>query len=1119
MRKIGILVFIGSLCACSFSGRSPGINSGQIKDYRTIPGVKAEDVRAIEAMKEQGVSLTYGTLVSSEAFEDAADPVGGLDGGTDDGTGGPAGGPVGDLVGGIPGAADDDDDREGFSLLLCDMLSQMFGIPFEHRFYTWDTLVEALDAGTLDFTGELSATEENRQRYFMTDPIYDRTLKICTNRYAPELRRTAANRFLRFAVPEGAGIGTQIQQITDLPAEIVYVPDHAAAAEGLRLNTIDAFFDFAPGMVYFEQHEFVAMEDFFPLIYSPVSMATANPDLLPIIRVVQGYLENGGKDYLAQLYSEGNRAYLRHKLAVNLNAEERPYFDRLKREGGEIKIVAESDNYPISFYNDREQEFQGIAIDVLKEISVLSGLRFVPVNERGDSRPRLIENLRTGKASLIAGLIYQDARKNNFLWARSPFTSDQGALLSTAEHPDIEMNQILYSTVGLIQGNTYTTVFNEWFPGHSGSVYYSSSKDAFDALRRGEVDFVMGSRYLLLNQTNYQEEPDFKASILFDHQISSGFAFNPDEVVLRSIISRAQLLVPVETISDRWAHKVFDYRRKMTQDIMPYLLVVLGVLAVSLIALCFLLIKNRRLGKNLEELVRIRTHELEVRTATLTTVFSSIPDLIFCKDLGGKFTQCNPSFERYMNLKKEDIIGKDDADLFGARADLIEKYRQDDLDVVQSGTAKVIEENIYSPYLGSTKLFETIKTPLIQNGTAVGIMGIARDITERKAIEEAAQAASKAKSEFLARISHEIRTPLNAIIGMTHIARNSIADTQKALGSLDEITTASSHLLNILNDVLDMSKIESGKFEIIREPFYPEAALSEVVSIISQRCKDKYIVFEHNIKDLPSAYLLGDKLRLNQVLINLLGNAVKFTGMEGRITFHVEVLADLPEEMKLRFVLSDNGIGMSEEQTKRLFVAFEQADSSIASRFGGTGLGLAISQNLVNLMGGNITVESKLQEGSTFSFELSFPKTKALPEVQRKREVYKLDLSSKRLLLVEDMEINRIILRELLADTRAVIDEAVNGQDALEIFGASSAGYYDLIFMDIQMPVMDGYEATRKIRSMERPDAKTVPIIAMTANAYREDINKALGMGMNGHISKPIDVDTVLRTLADVFNL
>jgi PAS domain S-box-containing protein len=508
---------------------------------------------------------------------------------------------------------------------------------------------------------------------------------------------------------------------------------------------------------------------------------------------------------------------------------------------------------------------------------------------------------------------------------------------------------------------------------------------------------------------------------------------------------------------------------------------------------------------------------LEVQTATLTTVFLSIPDLIFCKDLQGKYTQCNQSFQRYINRKKQNIIGKDDTDLFEARMDLVDSCLEDDQEVIRSGMSKTIEEYIYSPYLEDVKLFETIKTPLIQNGTVVGIMGIARDITERKAIEAAAQAASKAKSEFLARISHEIRTPLNAIIGMTHIARNSVSDTQKTRSSLDEITTASSHLLNILNDVLDMAKIESGKFEIIREPFYLGSALLEVSSIISQRCKDKYIVFEHNIKELSDTYLVGDKLRLNQVLINILGNAVKFTPVDGRITFHIEIMADTPEEIKLKFILSDNGIGMSEDQVERLFVAFEQADNTIASRFGGTGLGLAISQNLVNLMGGNISVQSELHVGSTFSFELGFPKAETPPEVQRKSDVDTLDLSARRILLAEDVEINRIILRELLVYTGIIIEEAVDGQHALDMFRLSPVGYYDLIFMDIQMPVMDGYEATREIRSLDRPDAKTVSIIAMTANAYQEDINKALGVGMNGHISKPIDLHIVLRTLADIF--
>ena len=288
-----------------------------------------------------------------------------------------------------------------------------------------------------------------------------------------------------------------------------------------------------------------------------------------------------------------------------------------------------------------------------------------------------------------------------------------------------------------------------------------------------------------------------------------------------------------------------------------------------------------------------------------------------------------------------------------------------------------------------------------------------------------------------------------------------------------------------------------------------------MASIISSRCKDKFITFDTNLSTVPDAVFIGDKLRLNQTLINLLGNAVKFTKSDGTIRFHVDPVSITEDAATLTFTVSDNGIGMSADQMDHLFVAFEQADNSIARRFGGTGLGLAISQNLVNQMGGEIVVESTPDRGSTFSFTLTFEKTDETPiEAFRISEQGSLNLSGHRILLVEDIEINRVILIELLSDTGLVIDEAANGEEALERFGAAAPGTYDLIFMDIQMPGMDGYEVTRRIRALERPDAHNVDIIAMTANAYREDIERALAAGMNGHVAKPIDIGEVRHLLA-----
>jgi signal transduction histidine kinase len=386
-----------------------------------------------------------------------------------------------------------------------------------------------------------------------------------------------------------------------------------------------------------------------------------------------------------------------------------------------------------------------------------------------------------------------------------------------------------------------------------------------------------------------------------------------------------------------------------------------------------------------------------------------------------------------------------------------------------------------------------------------------------RALEEqtaAARAASRAKSEFLARLSHEIRTPMNAIIGMTKIARRA-AEPEKITRSLSEIETASSRLLDLLNDVLDMSKIESGKLVLSCESFPLVKALEEVVNIITLRCGDKGIDFHTNYADLSPVNVLGDKLRLKQVLLNLLDNAVKFTPEGGRIDFLLAHGAESAGKVTLHFTVADNGIGMTGEQVSRLFTAFEQADSTIATRFGGTGLGLAISQNLVGMMGGEISVASRPGEGSVFSFTLDFEKSGKQAEPRHTEGSGLPDLQGKRVLLVEDIEINRIIAMELLSDTRLSIDEAGDGQEALEKFAASPEGYYDLIFMDVQMPNMNGYESTRQIRALPRGDAKTVPIIAMTANAYQEDIARALESGMNGHLAKPIDLEALSRLLRE----
>ncbi|MDR1329649.1 MAG: response regulator [Oscillospiraceae bacterium] len=401
----------------------------------------------------------------------------------------------------------------------------------------------------------------------------------------------------------------------------------------------------------------------------------------------------------------------------------------------------------------------------------------------------------------------------------------------------------------------------------------------------------------------------------------------------------------------------------------------------------------------------------------------------------------------------------------------------------------------------------------------LAIKGLSEMYKDEKAISDLA---SRAKSDFLAQMSHEMRTPMNAVIGMTELLSRA-GDMDAHRDELRKITNASTHLLGVINDVLDMSKIEANKLELYEEEFSLTQLARDVSGVVAHTAEAKHQRLDVELDPALPPRLVGDRQRLAQVITNLLSNAVKFTPDGGEISVKVELLElreapprqPLHTTARLRVTVRDTGIGVTDEQRSRLFSAFEQADNSTSRRFGGTGLGLAISKQIVELMRGRIWVESVLGEGSSFIFEveLGVGSAGAAAEVREpSRETP--DLSRRRILLAEDVEINREILAALLAPTGVSIDFAENGRAAVNIF-RERGQEYDLVFMDIQMPEMDGYEAAREIRALNTPAANAVPIIAMTANVFREDIERARAAGMNGHVGKPISIEAVLAVLRE----
>jgi len=932
--------------------------------YRNIPGVTAAEIEAIEALKAEYGSFSFGMAWSTECFLWENGEIG------------------------------------GFAPLLAARMTELFDVDFHVELYDWNELEEKLLDGSVHFTGEGAGAVPGRV-CIESDTIAERPLKQVSLYNRESLTTISRERPLQYAFLAHSMAESFAAPYITANYEPTYVENAAEAFEMLAHGEIDVFLDDSTvDAVLVQDYEFL-LEDFTPTVYNAVTLLTCVDKLAPIVHVVTKYLNADGGAEVINLYTEGWQKYLRYKLWEQLTPEEQSYVRLHWNPAAVIPIILEYDNYPVSFYNDRENEWQGIALDILREIEGMTGMTFGGINNRVEPWPLLLSRLETGDAALTLELIRTPERETRFLWTETPYLTDYYAFLSKADYPDINLGQVKYANVGLVDGSAFAEIFHEMFPNHPNTKIYTSISEAFDALDAGKIDIVMATRNLLLYATNYMERVGYKENIVLEKSYTSNFGFNKEEDVLCSIMGKALKLINTRRIGDAWTRKVFDYRGKMARSQVPYLVVLSVVLVVGFAAVFFLFLKNRRTGRQLEYLVTVRTSELLDRTEAL-------------------------------------------------------------------------EEQ--------TKM---------------------------------AKAATLAKSDFLARMSHEIRTPLNAIIGMTAIAKKT-AGEPKTQESLDAVTSASSHLLGILNDILDMSKIEAGKFILSEETFDFRIAMDEVAEMISQRCAEKDIHFRREFTLPEQIGVTGDKLRLKQVLINLLGNAVKFTPDGGIITMAIASDAVADGRLQITFRVTDTGIGISAEQKEKLFAAFEQAHGGIAVKYGGTGLGLTISQNLVRLMGGEITVDSTPGEGSTFEFTI--PLAKSALETQTETAEITMDFTGRRILLAEDVEINRIILTEMLSETNLTIDDAEDGLKAVALFGASEPGTYDLIFMDIQMPNLNGYDATERIRALDRPDAKSVPIIAMTANAYKEDVDRALEAGMNAHLSKPIDLTKVLDTLSKYLN-
>ncbi|MEI6207631.1 MAG: response regulator [Desulfuromonadales bacterium] len=504
----------------------------------------------------------------------------------------------------------------------------------------------------------------------------------------------------------------------------------------------------------------------------------------------------------------------------------------------------------------------------------------------------------------------------------------------------------------------------------------------------------------------------------------------------------------------------------------------------------------------LSSLALLVTHKMLQRECDMKSILDNMPAMIgyWNRDLRCRFG--NYAYHDWFGIEPGAMPGKHIREVIGE-----ERYALN-LPYIKGalrGEPQYFERAIPTPDGSTVRYSQASYIPDVRNGEFFGFYVLVTDISRAKNAELAAEDASRAKSEFLANMSHEIRTPMNAILGLGHLVLQTDLNPRQR-DYLTKMHTSAQSLLGVINDILDFSKIEARKLEIESIPFNLRNVLDHVSTVATSGAAAKGLDVVFSVApDVPLS-LTGDPLRLGQILSNLVNNAVKFTE-QGEIVVTAEVSGGDGTETAIRFSVRDTGIGMSEETVRKLFQPFTQADGSITRRFGGTGLGLAISRNLVEMMGGELLVESAPCKGSTFTFMIRFG---LRPESAASRLVPPADIAGMRILLVEDQPINRMVAREILESAGIQVHVAINGEEAVEALMNRDVRY-DAVLMDIQMPVMDGYEATRLIRRDER--CKGVPIIAMTAHAMQEEKQKCLDAGMNDHLAKPLDPEQLFAVL------
>ena len=1146
--------FIAAIFAgCQAAEKKQSAGPVQFTTLRDVPGITNDEITAIEVLRQQKGSFVYGMPLSTEAFINEKGEMG------------------------------------GFAAEICGWLSGIFGIPFVPVQCELSDLFAGLENGSIDFTGELRETDERRSIYSMTGPIAERILKYFYLESNPTPDQIMETRILRCGFIEGTStIAMVSSRLEPGTYETVFMESIDQVYDMLVSGQIDAFYYSDPAEARFDEYDDVTARNFYPLVFNPVSLSTQNDELRPVISIVQKILDNNGFSYLNELYNKGYNDYLRNKFNGQLNDEERAYI----RSRRAVPYAAEYFNYPVSFYNVYEKQWQGIFFDILEQVRDLSGLSFTRINDQNTEWPDLIEMVENGEAAMISELIPSRGRAGNFLWPQTPTLTDHYVLLSKTKTRDIGIHEVWNVKIGIPRNTAYSEVFNSWFVDHEHVIEYETSDRAFTALENEEVEMVMSSQRRLLGLTNYNEFSGYKANLVFDPPSDSFIGFNIDEAILCSIMDKALGLIDVEGLAGRWMHQTYDYKVKIAQAQRPWLYGAVIMFLCIVVLLLILFQKKIQESRKLENLVQIRTDALG-RQLSLTNVVNNTAVLllesgaenyldslsrsmeIICQSLDVDRAYLWQCFRRSSGKLYYKQISKWTAREYGTDKIPAQITYHNSLPGWEEQLSQGV--NINGPldsfpeeerhYLETSGIYSLLAVPLFLQGhfwgfaifhdchrqrffskaeehalfswglLAVGVIqrgeisiGMQKTLKKSAVLQrdlktavENAKNASKSKSEFLANMSHEIRTPLNAIIGLSELELGADNLTGSTLDSMEKIYYSGMTLLGIINDILDISKIESGKLEIHPVEYDVPSLINDTVNLNIVRIGSKPIDFRlHPDENLP-ARLFGDELRVKQIFNNLLSNAFKYT-RKGSVDWYISSVWE-GDQIWIESRIEDTGIGIRNEDLPRLFGEYTRVDIKSTRTIEGTGLGLSISQKMAKLMDGEITVKSEYGKGSLFTVRIcqkSMGPEKIGKELAGKLAAFRYTFHRRNkdrslvrawipyasVLVVDDMPANHTVTKGILKPYGLTVDCVSSGLEAIDRI-QDETKKYNAIFMDHMMPDMDGIETVNIIRKelgATSEYARNIPIIALTANAIIGTEEIFLQNGFQAFLTKPIDI-------------